>query len=157
VCAHRQTAQFDVPDAGDCAAGVLFDGQGGDAAEIFCLPLSLKQIMTDKTAIKLFETKKVRTTWDEKDEEWYFSVVDVIGILTDQLTQNGARNYWKVLKKRLKDEGNETVTNCNQLKLPAEDGKMRLTDVASTGQIFRIIQSIPSPKAKYPKCPIPKQ
>jgi hypothetical protein len=73
--------------------------------------------MTNKIAIKLFETKKVRITWDAKDEEWYFSVVDVVGILTDQPTQNGARNYWKVLKKRLKDEGNETVTNCNQLRL----------------------------------------
>ena len=104
--------------------------------------------MTDKMEIKLFETKRIRTAWSEVEEEWYFSIVDVIGILTDQPTQQGARNYWKVLKKRLKDEGNETVTNCNQLKLPAEDGKMRLTDVASTEQIFRIIQSIPSPKAE---------
>lgn len=104
--------------------------------------------MIDKTAIKLFETKRIRTAWSETEEEWYFSIVDVIGVLTEQPTQQGARNYWKVLKKRLKDEGNETVTNCNQLKLPAEDGKMRLTDVASTEHIFRIIQSIPSPKAE---------
>ena len=104
--------------------------------------------MIDKTAIKLFETKCIRTAWSETEEEWYFSIVDVIGVLTEQPTQQGARNYWKVLKKRLKDEGNETVTNCNQLKLPAEDGKMRLTDVASTEHIFRIIQSIPSPKAE---------
>jgi len=104
--------------------------------------------MSEETSIKLFEEKKVRTAWDENEEEWYFSVVDVVGILTDQLTQDGARNYWKVLKKRLIGEGNESVTNCNQLKLPAQDGKMRLTDVASTKQIFRIIQSIPSPKAE---------
>jgi len=104
--------------------------------------------MTKETSIKLFEEKKVRTVWDEDKEEWYFSVVDVIGILTDQPNQDGARNYWKVLKKRLIDEGNESVTNCNQLKLPAQDGKMRLTDVANTEQLFRLIQSIPSPKAE---------
>jgi prophage antirepressor-like protein len=104
--------------------------------------------MDNKTSIKLFETKRVRTIWNEDEEEWYFSVVDVVGVLTDQPTQDGARNYWKVLKKRLLAEGNELVTNCNQLKLPAQDGKMRLTDVASTEQIFRIIQSIPSPKAE---------
>lgn len=104
--------------------------------------------MDDQTKIKLFETKQVRTAWNADEEEWYFSVVDVVGILTDQPTQNGARNYWKVLKHRISQEGNETVTNCNQLKLPAEDGKMRLTDVATTEQIFRIIQSIPSPKAE---------
>jgi prophage antirepressor-like protein len=105
-------------------------------------------MMDNKSAIKLFETRQVRTAWNEDEEEWYFSVVDVVGVLTGQSAQNGARNYWKVLKKRLKDEGNETVTNCNQLKLLAEDGKMRLTDVANTEQIFRIIQSIPSPKAE---------
>jgi prophage antirepressor-like protein len=104
--------------------------------------------MDGKATVKLFETKRVRTAWNEEEEEWYFSVVDVVGILTDQPTQDGARNYWKVLKKRLVEEGNEPVTNCNQLKLPAQDGKMRLTDVASTEQIFRIIQSIPSPKAE---------
>jgi prophage antirepressor-like protein len=104
--------------------------------------------MDGKATIKLFETKRVRTAWNEEEEEWYFSVVDVVGTLTDQPTQDGARNYWKVLKKRLVEEGNEPVTNCNRLKLPAQDGKMRLTDVASAEQIFRIIQSIPSPKAE---------
>jgi prophage antirepressor-like protein len=104
--------------------------------------------MDSNTSIKIFETKRVRTAWNEDEEEWYFSVVDVVGILTDQPTQDGARNYWKVLKKRLIEEGNELVTNCNRLKLPAQDGKMRMTDVASTEQIFRIIQSIPSPKAE---------
>ena len=104
--------------------------------------------MGEETAIKLFETKKIRTAWNEDEEEWYFSVVDVVEVLTDQPTQDRARNYWKVLKKRLIEEGSETVTNCNQLKLLAQDGKMRLTDVASTKQIFRIIQSIPSPKAE---------
>jgi len=99
-------------------------------------------------SIKIFEERKVRTMWNDIDEEWYFSVVDVVGILTDQPTQDGARNYWKVLKKRLIEEGNEPVTKCNQLKLPAQDGKMRLTDVASIEHIFRIIQSIPSPKAE---------
>jgi prophage antirepressor-like protein len=104
--------------------------------------------MDNKNSIKLFETKRVRTAWNDDEEEWYFSVVDVVGILTDQPTQDGARNYWKVLKKRLKDEGNELVTNCNQLKMPSADGKSYLTDIANTEQIFRIIQSIPSPKAE---------
>jgi hypothetical protein len=98
--------------------------------------------------IQLFEEKRVRTAWNEEEEEWYFSVVDVVGILTDQPTQDRARNYWKVLKKRLKDEGNESVTNCNQLKLLSSDGKSYKTDVANMQQIFRIIQSIPSPKAE---------
>ncbi len=98
--------------------------------------------------IKLFEDKKIRTAWDEANEEWYFSVVDVVSVLTEQPDYQAARNYWKVLKKRLKDEGNETVTNCNQLKMKAADGKKRLTDVASTEQLLRIIQSIPSPKAE---------
>jgi hypothetical protein len=98
--------------------------------------------------IKLFESKKVRSHWDSEKEVWYFSIVDIIGILTDQPTVERARNYWKVLKNRLLKEGNETVTNCNQLKLEAEDGKMRLTDVGNTEQIFRLIQSIPSPKAE---------
>jgi prophage antirepressor-like protein len=104
--------------------------------------------MDAQNSIKLFETKRVRTAWNEDGEEWYFSVVDVVGILTDQQTQDGARNYWKVLKNRLIAEGNQLVTNCNRLKLPAQDGRMRMTDVASTEQIFRIIQSIPSPKAE---------
>jgi hypothetical protein len=92
--------------------------------------------MDSKADIKLFETKRVRTAWNEDEKEGYFSVVDVVGILTDQPTQDGARNYWKVLKKRLIKEGNEPVTNCNRLKLPARDGKMRQTDVDSTKQIF---------------------
>ena len=83
--------------------------------------------MTKKQAIQLFEERKVRTVWDDEQEKWYFSIVDVCGVLTDS---PNPRNYWKVLKHRLVKEGNETVTNCNQLKLKAEDGKMRLTDVA---------------------------
>jgi len=101
--------------------------------------------MTKATNIKLFEEKKVRTVWNESEEEWYFSVVDVVGVLTDS---PNPRKYWSVLKTRLKQEGNETATNCSRLKLIMQDGKMRLTDVASTEQIFRIIQSIPSPKAE---------
>jgi len=104
--------------------------------------------MAKEANTKLFEEKKVRTIWDDEKEEWYFSVVDVVGILSDQATHDGARNYWKVLKKRLIDEGNQSVTNCNQLKLPAQDGKLRLTDVANTEQLFRLVQSIPSPKAE---------
>ena len=103
--------------------------------------------MVKQNAIKIFEEKKVRTLWDSDTEEWYFSIVDVVAVLTDSDYQ-AARNYWKVLKNRLKKEGNETVTNCNQLKLISEDGKMRLTDVATTQQLFRLIQSIPSPKAE---------
>ena len=93
--------------------------------------------MTQKQAIQLFEDRKVRTVWDDESETWYFSIIDVVGILTDSPDPN---NYWKVLKNRLKKEGNETVTNCNRLKLPASDGKMRLTDVADTEQLFRLIQ-----------------
>ena len=95
----------------------------------------------------MFEQHKVRTMWDDTTEKWYFSVVDVVAVLTDSDYQ-AARKYWKVLKGRLAKEGNETVTNCYQLKLKAYDGKMRLTDVADTEQLFRIIQSIPSPKAE---------
>jgi len=104
--------------------------------------------MTKETAIKLFNEKRIRTVWDDTQEKWYFSVVDVVEVLTDQATHQSARNYWKVLKSRLMKEGNETVTNCNRLKFVAEDGKMRLTDVADTEQLFRLIQSIPSPKAE---------
>ena len=103
--------------------------------------------MVKQNAIKVFEEKKVRTLWDSETEEWYFSVVDVVAVLTDSENQT-ARNYWKVLKNRLKKEGNETVTNCNRLKMVSEDGKMRFTDVATTQQLFRLIQSIPSPKAE---------
>ena len=98
-----------------------------------------------KEAIKLFEERKVRTIWDDTHEKWYFSIVDVVAILTDS---TNPQTYWRVLKKRLKEEGNETVTNCNALKLKATDGKMRLTDVADNEQLFRLIQSIPSPKAE---------
>ena len=101
--------------------------------------------MTKKEVAKIFEEKKVRTVWDDEQEKWYFSIVDVCAVLTDS---PNPRNYWKVLKHRLVKEGNETVTNCNQLKLKADDGKMRLTDVADTEQLFRLIQSIPSPKAE---------
>ena len=101
--------------------------------------------MTKKEAIKLFEERKVRTVWDDELEKWYFSIVDVIGVLTDSVD---SRKYWNKLKQRLKEEGNETVTNCHQLKLVAEDGKKRLTDVADTEQLFRLIQSVPSPKAE---------
>ena len=104
--------------------------------------------MTTKQSVKLFEEKKVRTVWDDEQEKWYFSVVDVVGVLTDQPDTEHSRNYWKVLKHRLKKEGGELVTNCNQLKMLASDGKMYKTDVADTEQIFRIIQSIPSPKAE---------
>ena len=95
--------------------------------------------------IKAFGDRTIRSVWDDVAETWYFSIVDVIAVLTDSA---GPRNYWKVLKSRLKKEGNQTVTNCNQLKLRAEDGKMRLTDVADQEQLFRLIQSIPSPKAE---------
>jgi len=98
-----------------------------------------------KESIKIFEERKVRSVWNETEEEWYFSVVDVVGILTDS---PNPRKYWSVLKTRLKQEGNETATNCSQLKLLMTDGKMRLTDVANTQQLFRLIQSIPSPKAE---------
>lgn len=101
--------------------------------------------MTQKNKIQLFEQKKVRTLWDDEREKWYFSIVDVVGILTDSVD---GRKYWNKLKQRLKEEGNETVTNCHQLKMRAADGKMRMTDVADTEQLFRLIQSIPSPKAE---------
>lgn len=99
--------------------------------------------------IQIFEDKKIRTAWNESEEEWYFSVVDVVGVLTDQPNQRGASNYWAKLKQRLRDEGaDQPLTNCQQLKMVAQDGKRRLTDVANTEQILRIIQSIPSPKAE---------
>ena len=101
--------------------------------------------MTQKHQIQLFEEKKVRTVWDDKEEKWYFSIVDVCAVLTES---KDPQTYWRVLKNRLKKEGNETVTNCNGLKMQATDGKMRMTDVADTEQLFRLIQSIPSPKAE---------
>lgn len=110
----------------------------------------LKKRVTNKekdinTSIKLFEDKRVRTAWNEDEEQWYFSIVDVISILIDSLDSSA---YWRKLKQRLRQEGNETVTNCHGLKMPAADGKNRLTDVANTQQLLRIIQSIPSPKAE---------
>ncbi|MBD3587845.1 Bro-N domain-containing protein [Bacteroides sp. GM023] len=101
--------------------------------------------MTKQQALKLFEEKRVRTVWDDEQEKWYFSIVDVVSILTESID---GRKYWNKLKQRLKEEGNETVTNCHQLKMQASDGKMRLTDVADTEQLLRLIQSIPSPKAE---------
>lgn len=101
--------------------------------------------MVKKNAIKLFGDDKIRAIWDDDQEKWYFSIVDVIAVLTES---PNPQTYWRVLKKRLKDEGNETVTNCNALKMRAADGKMRLTDVADTEQLLRIIQSVPSPKAE---------
>lgn len=101
--------------------------------------------MTKKDAIKIFEDKKIRTVWDDQTEEWYFSIVDIVSVLTDSVD---GRKYWNKLKQRLKAEGSELVTNCHQLKLPAADGKFYKTDVATTEQLFRLIQSIPSPKAE---------
>ena len=101
--------------------------------------------MVQNDRIQLFEDKRIRTAWDEEKEEWYFSIVDVVAVLTDS---PNPQTYWRVLKKRLKDEGNETVTSCNTLKMTAADSKRRLTDVADTEQLLRIIQSIPSPKAE---------
>ena len=101
--------------------------------------------MTKKEAIKIFEEKKVRTVWNDETEEWFFSIVDVVSILTESVD---GRKYWNKLKQRLKAEGSELVTNCHQLKLPSTDGKYYKTDVATTEQLFRLIQSIPSPKAE---------
>lgn len=101
--------------------------------------------MEKEKAIKIFEDKKIRTHWDEEQEKWYFSIVDVVSVLTDSSNPN---NYWKVLKHRLIKEGSELVTNCNQLKMQSSDGKFYKTDVADTEQLFRLIQSIPSPKAE---------
>ena len=101
--------------------------------------------MVKKNSIKLFGDDKIRAVWDDEQEKWYFSIVDVVAVLTES---PNPQTYWRVLKKRLKDEGNESVTNCNGLKMPAADGKMRMTDVADTEQLLRIIQSVPSPKAE---------
>ena len=101
--------------------------------------------MSEQNKIQLFENQRIRTAWDEEKEEWYFSIVDVVGVLTDSVDPTA---YWRKLKQRLKAEGNETVTNCHGLKMTAHDGKKRLTDVADTEQLLRIIQSIPSPKAE---------
>lgn len=104
--------------------------------------------MTEREKIQLFEDRKIRSVWDEEKEKWFFSVVDVCWVLTDQPNLERARNYWKVLKTRLSKEGGQSVTNCNRLKLTAADGKNRVTDVADMEQMFRIIQSIPSKKAE---------
>ena len=105
--------------------------------------------METNDKIQLFENQRIRTAWDEEKEEWYFSIVDVVGVLTDQKTPRTASTYWAVLKKRLKEEGaDQLLTDCKQLKMTAADGKKRLTDVANAEQLLRIIQSIPSPKAE---------
>lgn len=101
--------------------------------------------MTKKESIKIFEEKKVRTVWDDEQEKWYFSIIDVVAVLTDSVNPQA---YWRKLKQRLIEEGNQTVTNCHAFKMKAADGKMRLTDVADQEQLFRLIQSIPSPKAE---------
>ena len=101
--------------------------------------------MDKETAIKLFEDKRVRVLWDEEQEKWFFSIIDVVGVLSES---DNPRKYWSVLKTRLKSEGSQLATNCSQLKMKAEDGKMRLTDVADTEELLRLIQSIPSPKAE---------
>ncbi len=103
--------------------------------------------MTQYNAVKVLEQKQVRSTWDNETETWYYSIVDVVGILTDQPDTRHASNYWRKLKQRMNEEGNQVVTNCHQLKMLSPDGKMRLTDVADAELLLRIIQSIPSPKA----------
>lgn len=105
----------------------------------------MQQTMTRHNQIQIFEEKKVRTVWDDAEEKWYFSIVDAVAVLTDSVDPTA---YWRKLKQRLKAEGNETVTICHGLKMKAPDGKMRMTDVADTEQLFRLIQSIPSPKAE---------
>ena len=105
--------------------------------------------MASQESVRQFEQRQIRTHWDEEQEQWYFSIVDVIAVLTDQPNYDAARNYWKVLKNRLKKEGSQLVTNCNQLKMKSpKDGKNYPTDVADTEQLLRIIQSVPSPKAE---------
>lgn len=104
--------------------------------------------MDEKDSIQRFEDQPIRAAWDEEAEKWYFSIVDVVGVLTDQPDQRHAAKYWSVLKVRLTKEGSQLTTNCSQLKLLAQDGKRRLTDVANTEQLLRLIQSIPSPKAE---------
>ncbi len=104
--------------------------------------------MSKETALAVFENHKIRRVYDEKSETWLFSVVDIVAVLTAQADYQTARKYWNKLKERLKKEGSQTVTNCHQLKLPAEDGKMRLTDMANPETLLRLIQSVPSPKAE---------
>ena len=104
--------------------------------------------MTENDKLQMFEDRPIRTAWDEAQEEWYFSIVDVVTVLTESGDYNTGRKYWNKLKQRLKAEGSEVVTNCHQLKMKATDGKRRLTDVANTEQLLRIIQSVPSKKAE---------
>ena len=104
--------------------------------------------MSQESKVKLFQEQSIRSHWDDEQEQWYFSIVDVVAVLTEQQNPQTARKYWNKLKERLKKEGNQTVTNCHQLKMLAADGKMRKTDVADTEQLLRLIQSIPSPKAE---------
>ena len=104
--------------------------------------------MSKDEKIEIYEDQPIRTAWNENEEEWYFSIIDVVSVLTEQADYQKARKYWNKLKQRLNDEGNETVTNCHQLKMKAADGKNRLTDVATTEQLLRIVQSIPSKKAE---------
>ena len=104
--------------------------------------------MASQESVRQYEQRQIRTHWDEEQEQWYFSIVDVIAVLTDQPDLRHAAKYWSVMKVRLKKEGNQLTTNCRQLKMTAEDGKQRLTDVADTEQLLRIIQSVPSPKAE---------
>lgn len=113
--------------------------------------------MSEENKIQIFDDKKIRAAWNELEEEWYFSIVDVVQILTDQPSYDIARKYWNKLKQRLKDEGSELVSSCHQLKMPSpKDGKNYKTDVANTEQLLRIIQSIPSPKAEPLKCGLQK-
>ena len=98
--------------------------------------------MGNTESLQLFEDRRIRTAWDEEEEKWYFSIVDIISVLTDSVDYQTARKYWNKLKQRLSEEGNETVTNCHQLKLTAADGKQRITDVADTEQLFRLIQPL---------------
>ena len=104
--------------------------------------------MAQEEAIKLFDAKKIRVVWDDQTEKYYFSIIDIIQVLTESADYQTARKYWNKLKQRLSEEGNETVTNCHQLKLTAADGKQRLTDVADTEQVLRLVQSVPSKKAE---------
>jgi hypothetical protein len=107
--------------------------------------------MSNERALAVFEGFNIRRVYDDKSATWYFSVVDIIAALVQQPNHQAARNYWKVLKNRLKKEGSQSVTNCNRLKLPAEDGKMRMTDVADPETLLRIVQSVPSPRAELIK------
>ena len=108
--------------------------------------------MTENDKLQMFEDRPIRTAWDETQEEWYFSIVDVVTVLTESGDYNTGRKYWNKLKQRLKAEGSELVTNCHQLKMKATDGKRRLTDVANTEQLLRIIQSVPSKRRNRSRC-----